>query len=228
MGFSRQCTAQTFRKLTRIPYRKPYRTWSSARVPRSILSQGGVPGGATRLSPRMPVSTEVKFRDTAIAFVPVAGAWNLVSAGFLQAITQTAGNGGRVGRSIKIVGITYRMNVTGNVLNPPVPYSMDIGIDRQANSALPVVADIYAGATPQSFPDPVFERRYKFLKRLELRDSNSQATLMSGTIRCSQVVNFSGNSAAITDMEDANIFLTFASAGSQTIAGTIRVNYIDN
>ena len=228
MGFSRQRTSQTFRKITRIPYRKPYRQRSmSVRSSRSILSQGGVPGGATRLSPNVPVASEVKFKDTAVSFIPVAGNWNLVQANFLQTIIQGTTTSNRIGRAIKIVGITYRLEVVQNILNPPTPYSIDIGVDKQANSAVPSISDIYAGSSPQSFPNPLFERRFKWMKRLEVRDANSTATLQSGVIKMNQMVNFSASTGTINDMEDANLFLTYSSTAASTITGTIRVNYVD-
>ena len=228
MGFSRQRTSQTFRKLTRIPYRKNYRT-RAVRSYRSILSQGGVPGGATRMSPHVPVVAEVKFRDVPVASTAGTGDWELILNNALAGITQSAGNSGRIGRSIKIVGITYRISV--NFASLPQPYSIDFGIDRQANSAATPIVDIYNGSAHTSLPNPVYERRFKFMKRLEYKDPNLNNTYQCGTIRCSQVVNFSASTGAITDMEDANLFVSFACAGpvaAGTVTGSVRINYIDN
>ena len=198
------------------------------RMSRSILAQGGVPGAATRMSPAMAQPAEVKFKDTAVASVIGDGSWQIVLNNGIQTITQTAGNGGRIGRSIKVVGITYRLqvNFAGNI----IPYSIDIGFDKQSNSAATIVGEIYTAADDTALPNPVFERRYKFMKRLEVKNPNTAVTYQCGTIRCNQVVNFSGNTGTITDMEDANLFVTLACAGPiavGTLTGTVRVNYID-
>jgi len=218
----RQRTSSTFRRLTRIPYRRNYRQRSA----RTILSQGGVPGGATRISPKVPVAAEVKFKDTVVGYSSLGGAWNLVQANMLQGITQGTGASQRIGRSIKIVGITYRVEVaqTGAQV---YPYSMDFGFDKQSNSALPVVTDIYSGTSPVQLPNPIFDRRYKFLKRMETKDAQQLATLMTGVIKVNQVVNFSGTLGTIADMEDFNLFMTFASTVTTSLQGIIRVNYVD-
>jgi len=210
---------------SRRQYRKMH---GKTRLARSILAQGGVPGGATRMSPPMSQPAEVKFRDSSVVSAIGTGDWQLVLNSAIQGITQTAGNGGRIGRSIKIVGITYRLCV--NYATLAVPYSIDIGFDKQANSAVTPIADIYTASSHTALPNPVFERRYKFLKRLEYKDPNLNVTYQCGTIKCAQVVNFGGSTGTITDMEDANLFVNFACAGPVTassLTGIVRINYID-
>jgi len=194
------------------------------RRPRARLTQGRVPGAGTRMSPNVSLSAEVKFKDTAVNFNSLTGDWALAMNNALAGITQGTGNGNRVGRSIKIVGVIYRFNVFSGTGQP---FSVDIGCDKQANSAIPVIGDIYASVANTSLPNPVYERRYQFWKRHEVKDPNSTVTIVSGSINKQQVVNYSGNLGTIADMEDANLFVSISATRDVDIEGSFRVLYVD-
>lgn len=220
--------------------RKPYaRKATRAKAPRAHFVSGGVGGAAAYMAPGMQLPQEVKYKDTAIANVPnQTGDWTIVCGNALFGIVQGSGNNQRIGRSIRVVGMVLRAAIVTNgaaagAAPSPQPYTMDFIWDRQCNGDLATVTQIYTGATRFQLPNPLYESRFKFIKRVERDATLQQAwTTANVNIKCNKVVEFdasSGAAGAITDLSGTNLLITMSSADiAPVITGmVVRILYVD-
>ena len=201
------------------------------------MSQGGVPGGGVvKLLKQVP-SVEAKFFDTALPGNTVSGLFTDISGGFVLAgIIQGTGNSQRVGRKIRVLGFVVRIYFA----HPPGEYTFDLVRDRQCNGVAMVASEVYSGAASYlGLPNPLYEKRYQFLKRIENYNPSQAVQPTAGTNvathiisfqkKCNFTVEYDASTGAVTDLSSDNIAM-FASCQPVTAtatAGYIRVLYTD-
>ena len=208
-------------------------------APYSQIDQGGIPGGGVVKLIRQIPSVEVKFFDSLLVPNTAVNVKTLVSATTcLSGITQGTGNGQRTGRKIKVIGVVLRLAVVNTFCTP---YTLDLVRDKQSNGAVPANTTVYTGTQWDSLPNPLFEDRFQFLKRVEnLNFSQAQgAGLGAGTStigisfskKCRFEVEFNATTGAVTDLSSDNLLVWLSSTGSLTNAadesGTLRILYTD-
>ena len=224
------------RKRSTFRRAKPYARKTVRKTPKAHFVSGGVGGAAAYMAPGMQLPQEVKYKDTPFVAPGVAqtGAWSIVCSNALHTIRQSAGNSGRIGRSIRIVGMVLRAaivtNSGSNAAPVPNPYTMDFIWDRQCNGDLATVQQIYTGTERYQLPNPLYESRFKFIKRVERDATLQQAwTTANVNIKCNKVVEFDADTGAITDLSGTNLIITMSSSAAlPVITGmVVRVLYVD-
>lgn len=229
------------------PYQRPL-----SKVPRYTLSQGGVPNALMRSGPALQ-SPEIKFLEVPVTD-PGTQNWTFIQpTTMLTAIIQGPSANQRIGRQIRVIGFTYRLNVTAftvsllptvtigvNVYPPtqsvaPAPFSMDIILDKQnAGSAfLPTLSgsngSIYTAADISGLPNVNSQDRFRFLKRIEVKNPQEETHLISGLIKTNFVVDYNDVANNLASLQANNLLVTFAAVGglNPAVAGVFRVVYID-
>uniref|UniRef100_UPI004048B147 hypothetical protein n=1 Tax=Yoonia sp. TaxID=2212373 RepID=UPI004048B147 len=188
--------------------------WKRQRLLGAQLAQASVPGaGAKMRAAARPTAPELKYFDLNVATSVQNEFWNIIGSLALCSITQGTGNSQRIGRKIRVRGIVLRGKaLIGNVPEGsgryPGPYTMDFLWDKQCNGAVPQVTDIYSTANAQGLPNPLFDDRFKFIKRLARDDPNSPYTLVNTKINCNQVITYDASTGNITDLSTVNLLLT--------------------
>lgn len=203
------------------------------------IDQAGIPGGGVVKLIRQIPSVEVKFYDSAVIPTTAINVKTLVSdPTCLSGITQGTGNGQRTGRKIKVIGVVLRVGIVNTYCTP---YTLDLVRDKQSNGAVPANTTVYTGTQWDSLPNPLFEDRFQYLKRVEnLNFSQAQgAGLGAGTStvgisfskKCRFEVEYNASTGAVTDLSSDNLLVWLSSTGSLTnaadAAGVLRVLYTD-
>jgi hypothetical protein len=208
-----------------------------------LLSQGGVPGASRMLARGYPASThEIKYRDVGVV-TPTAGTagnWFVSMSNVIGAITNSVGSSNRIGRAVRIVGVVYRLEIVAALESTTsttpraaeaVPWCADFVWDKQTNSLVADIQDIYTAANVNSFPNPFNEHRFQFAKRLKNNSPNQKASRLDGSFKCNKLVTFSGNTGTVIDVETNNLLFLVGSSNTSpiplTVAGTIRVLFVD-
>jgi len=227
---------------TRMAFLQPKRKRRYSRKPtytkrpKASLTEGGVNGGHAVMVPNiLPPVQEVKFFDNA-ALTPVV----LASAGFtivngttLTSIVPGTGASNRIGRNIRVVGVVVRALTNseptiGGGLYSPV--TLDLVWDNQCNGSVATVAQIYSqplsGCT---LPNPLFDNRFKFAKRVQITRPNGALNLIDYSYTCNKLVEYQGDANSIASLSKCNLYLIMSSPGdaSATIEYSIRVLYVD-
>lgn len=179
-------------------------------------------------------SVEVKFFDSPITPNTLANTKTLVSATTcLSGITQGTGNGQRTGRKIKVIGVIVRLAAVNNFCTP---WTLDLIRDKQSNGAVPAAGTVYTGTQWDGLPNPFFEDRFQYLKRVEsLNYAMSQVAVstigVSFSKKCKFEVEYNASTGAVTDLSSDNLLVWMSSTNSLSNAadtdGVMRVLYTD-
>ncbi len=209
--------------------------WKRQRMLGAQLAQASVPGaGAKMRAAARPTAPELKYFDLNVSTSVQNEFWNIIGSLALCSITQGTGNSQRIGRKIRVRGIVLRGKaLIGNIPEGsgryPGPYTMDFLWDKQCNGAVAQVTDIYSTANAQGLPNPLFDDRFKFIKRVARDDPNSPYTLVNTKINCNQVITYDASTGNITDLSTVNLLLTMVTPfdATPTFTGILRVLYVD-
>lgn len=189
----------------------------------------------------LPPVQEVKYKEftTATNFQPATNGWAFLNTTLLSTIIQGTGPNDRIGRNIRVVGVVVRALVNTDITGFFSPSSMDLVWDNQFNGILPGVSEIYnstlppnvATATGHSLPNPLFDQRFKFAKRVQIKNPNSALNLVDFNYTCNKIIEYKASTltGAITDLSASNIYLTFCSPGDSApqIDYSLRILYVD-
>lgn len=208
------------------------------RKARAVISQAGIPSAAIRMTAGMPAAQEIKYFDTNV-IDPINSDWSFL-ASTLCAVPEGTGVSQRIGRQIRVVGISYRLSCnTGTSTAPVCPVTVDFVCDKQANASPPplfntvgppaVLNGVYSSNTSTALPNPLGQDRFSFLKRVETPNPNSNYTRMSGSVKCNKLVTY--DSALGADVVTNNLFVTASSFGPIAplpfFGGVFRILYVD-
>lgn len=201
------------------------------------LSQATVPGAGAKIrASARPTAPELKYFDLNITTSVQNEFWNIISNLALCSITQGVGASQRVGRKIRVRGIILRgkaeiANVpdTSVVARFPGPYTMDFLWDKQCNGAVPQITDIYSSANSQGLPNPLYDDRFKFIKRISRDDPSTPFTQINTKINCNQVITYDASTGNITDLTTNNLLVTMVTPfdSTPTFSGILRILYVD-
>jgi len=221
--------ASLMRKPNALFRRGPYK--ARRNVP--VISRGGVGGGASKMSGPTTYAPEVKFHDIDITVAPATSNWAIVSSNSLFNILQGVGQGDRLGRKIRVVGVVLRAAVnTDTGTGFFSPYTMDFLWDEQTNGGpVPAITSIYTGLAPQSLPEPVNEQRFKFFKRYKVNNPNTPLTLVDVAYKCNKIIEYKENefTGTIADLASTNLIITFCAPSDATpnLNGKLRILFVD-
>ena len=197
------------------------------------ISQGGVAGAGTRVRPSLrPSPPELKYFDTTIGATTQNEFWNIISNLSLANITPGTGAGQRTGRKIRVKGIVFRgraKNSPSETNTSPCPYTMDFIWDKQCNGDVPPITQIYTTVSSYGLPNPLYDKRFKFIKRVESADPNSAYQMLNIKIKCDEVITFDGNTGLIGDLSGSNLLVTYVSPwdAAPDMTGQLRILYTD-
>jgi len=196
-------------------------------------TQGGVAGGRARMrAGHLAPPPEVKFFDLPIGATSLSN-WTIVNSDSLFSIVQGAAPNERIGRKIRVKGIVFRLMINQAIgatgQEQPSPWTMDVLWDGQANGALPNLSEIYVNAAGLALPNPLFDERFTFIKRLSNNDPSAVLNIINGSIKCDKVITYDKNSGSITDLSSNNLIMTFCTPGdaASALTGNVRVLYVD-
>ena len=208
------------------------------KTPRASLTEGGVNGGHALMVPNiLPPVQEVKFNNVSSGgsvTTPNAG-FNIISGTSLLTILEGSGASNRIGRNIRVVGVVVRalinteVTVGGNVSSPS---TLDLVWDNQCNGAVATVAEIYSNPTSGvSLPNPLFDKRFKFAKRVQIRNPQSPLNVVDFSYNCNKVIEYKSSTAggSIVDLTSTNLYLIMSTPGdaSAQIDYQMRILYVD-
>ena len=202
------------------------------RKSRAKISRAGV-GGATQTVSASSISKlEVKTHDVAVSLTTAAGDWQIISSNLVHSVIQGTGSSQRIGRKIKALGVVLRMDVTAVQGGLVQPYTIDLIWDTQPNGAVPAIGSIYGptAVTRNQLPNPNFNDRFIFLKRIEQTGFNQSATvtMINRSVTMSKEVFFDASTGLITDLEKGNLLMCACSVDpSVTFDGTLRLMFHD-
>lgn len=204
------------------------------------MSQGGVPGGGVvKLIKQIP-SVEVKYYDFPLITGTFATGWTDISTNTaanptspFSAIFEGTTPTTRVGRKIRVIGLIVRAVCESS----GAPMSFDLVVDKQCNGATATAAQVYSTpADPASFPNPLDETRFRFLKRIENKNVALAVNaigqyLVSFQVKTNISVEYRASTTNISDLSSDNLQLFACSCSSgglqKIISGQIRVLYTD-
>lgn len=209
--------------------------WKRQRLQSAQLSQALVPGAGARIrATARPTAPELKYFDLNISTSVQNNFWNIISNLSLSSITQGVGNNSRIGRKIRVRGIVLRGKFIATVEPTPAarlaqPWTMDFLWDKQCNGAVPQITDIYTSANSQGLPNPLFDDRFKFIKRLSKDDPQSPHQQINTKINCNQVITYDASTGAITDLTTTNLLVIMVTPfdATPTFSGILRILYVD-
>jgi len=113
------------------------------------------------------------------------------------------------------------------------PYTLDLVWDEQMNGTLPVSGDIYSQPTlGYSLPNPLNDNRFKFAKRVQVKNPNSAEMLVDFSYTCNKMVEYRSSTGATgtnSDLSTRNLLLCFAAPAdvSPIIQYSMRVLFVD-
>jgi len=220
-------------------------------------------GGATKFGFKSRVkrisenSQEFKYHDVDTAATSIDNVGVIVVPSYCL-INKGTGPKEMLGREIVIKSITLRCLCTltaggtlGTTTNSQL-YRFALVLDRQANGAAPVPADVWQGAAIDTPPDSVFSfsnlnnsSRFKIIKQwkgvltsraLELAGANQHDEAdkyITYTKKCHIPItykDYTSGSRAITDLKENNIFLIGISthASQVKLVMRTRLRYVDS
>jgi len=204
--------------------------------------EGGVNGGHAVMVPNiLPPVQEVKYKDfvtTTSPGTPIGNSFTFVNSTLLAGIQQGTGPSDRIGRNIRVVGVVVRalMNTevtvgTGGIY---APCTLDLVWDNQFNGVNPNVTDIYLTGPgnivyAHSLPNPLFDNRFKFAKRLQIKQPQGSLNLIDFSYTCNKLVEYKASTGVVTDLSKCNLLLTACSPGDTTsaIEYSMRILYVD-
>jgi len=199
---------------------------------RGVVSQAGVPGAKAQMTMGIQPKQEMKTLDVSISHNPLTGDWSYPSSAGLASIRSGAGNGFRVGRSIRLMGVCVRATVnTPFAATSPIigqPYSMHLIKDTQCNGNVPGTSTVYQTTNRNSLPNTLYLQRFQWLHSVERQGQQTANSMVSFTYNCNILINYDLDNGLISDVERNNILLAFsADTSTPTINGVIRFNYVD-
>ncbi len=216
-----------------------YRTGNGyLRKPRFLLSQGGVPSARNAALGTMSYPPEVKYLDIDTGVV-IGGNWQYLTTATCSLIGQGTGPSQRIGRQIRLVGVSYRFTVASELSASPSAYCMDFIMDKQPSGASTAPAlfpnsttstnAIYAGTENFNLPNVLGQDRFQFMKRVERKSPNTRFNVESGLIKMNKLVTYDGSTLSISDLVSNNLLVTFSAVINSTtsVAGTVRLLYVD-
>jgi hypothetical protein len=114
---------------------------------------------------------------------------------------------------------------------------MDFIMDKQPSGALsaPPIAvtsitstnAIYATVDNYSLPNILGTDRFQFMKRVERKSPNSKFNTESGLIKMNKLVTYDGSTLSISDLVSNNLLVTFSAVEATSIAGVVRLLFVD-
>lgn len=198
----------------------------------AVIAQGGVYGAKAYVPRSIANRPELKFHDTLIS-ASGNDIWQVLSSASLAGIEAGTGESQRIGRKIRVKGIIFRgrsqlAGSTGTE-TASAPYTLDFIWDKQCNGAVPSTTTIYTSGSSYALPDPRNDERFKFIKRYEKSDPNSNLTMVNVKINCNEVITYDGSTGAVADLTSTNLLLLYVSPFDATpsMAGRLRILYID-
>lgn len=192
----------------------------------------------------LPPVQEVKYSDSASGGNVSTGnaGFNIINGTSLLQIIQGTSPTNRIGRNIRVVGVVLRALVTTEIVTggtPVAPITMDLVWDTQCNGAVATVGEIYT--TPLngiSLPNPLYDNRFKFAKRTQIKSPQNGLNLIDFSYNCNQLVEYKstggptnpvGGAGVIADLSKCNLYLIMATPGdaSAAIDYQMRILYVD-
>ena len=204
----------------------------------AVMSQGGVPGGGVVKLIRQIPSVECKYNDTPLLVGTFPVGWTDISTSGLNVspfsnIFQGTGPSNRIGRKIRVIGIVVRLISVAN----GAPLAFDLVRDKQCNGVAATAAQVYTTpADPASFPNPLEETRFQFMKRVENKNNalalnGAGEFTVSYSVKCNITVEYGQNLATIDALTSDNLTLfacgTSTAVNQKIQSGQIRVLYVD-
>ena len=194
-------------------------------------SQGGVAGGRARMrAGHLAPPPEVKFFDVPLTVASTSN-WQFVNTDSIFSIIQGTGANERIGRKIRVKGIVIRALVNTAIGSTTFasPWTIDLLWDQQANGALPAVTEVYTAAAPTSLPNPLFDERFQFIKRVSNNDPNAQLNIVNQSVKCDKVITYDKNTGTIVDLSSTNLIISYCTPGDAIplLDGTVRILYVD-
>lgn len=206
------------------------------KTPRASLTEGGVNGGHALMVPNiLPPVQEVKFSNVSSGgpvTTPNAG-FNIINGTSLTTILEGSGPSNRIGRNIRVVGVVVRALINTEIVVGGAlcsPSTMDLVWDNQCNSAVATVAEIYSNPTSGvSLPNPLFDKRFKFAKRTQIKNPQGPLNVMDFSYNCNKVIEYKGTGGTIADLTATNLYLILSTPGdaSAQIDYQMRILYVD-
>lgn len=214
-------------------FRKPYA--KKRKLSRSVtISEGGVGGALAIMRPApLPPPQEIKYFDSTGSGVIGTPLWSIISSASVHGITIGGGPSQRIGKNIRVVGLVFRATVQTDVAIPAagtaVPFTMDFILDRQCNGLLATAAEMYSTSTGNSLPNPLYDTRFKFLKRVANKNPNSPYTQVDFNIKMNELFEFKDTSGTIADLSTKNIYVSYVSPADAAsgVNYYMRVLYVD-
>jgi len=187
----------------------------------------------------LPPVQEVKYKDfvTTDAGVPVGSSYAFINQTILASIQQGTGPNDRIGRNIRVVGVVVRALINTDVVPGTgtlyAPSTMDLVWDNQFNGVGPLVSDIYLTGPgnivySHSLPNPLFDNRFKFAKRTQVKNPNGSLNLVDISYTCNKLIEYKASTGVVTDLTSCNLYLMMSTPGDTgNIAYSLRVLYVD-
>jgi len=213
-------------------------------MPLARLTTGRVPGTEVSMSAGVQKPQEVKYYDLTIQQENIGfdDGWTFlvpIQAQFasIAGMRQGVGPSERIGRSIRIVGIVVRMEVTSRpevALRDAYPYTVDLLWDLRPapppNISPGLIYDEaqFLDAPQTALPTVNNLSRFKFIKRVERahsapRQFNSTVDI---NIKCNKLVDFKDDTGAYQSVT-VQPNLVICNGASLSCLGKIRYLYVD-
>lgn len=217
-----------------------YRTGNGyLRKPRFLLSQGGVPSARNAALGTMSYPPEVKYLDVGTNLVSGSN-WQYLNTTACSLVGQGTGPTQRIGRQIRLVGVSYRFTVACELSSDPAAYAMDFIMDKQPSGAAtppPINVQsgglqsnaIYTGEQMYNLPNILGTDRYQFMKRVERKSPNTRFNVESGLLKMNKLVTYDASTLSISDLVSNNLLVTFSAlpGALASVAGVVRLLYVD-
>lgn len=206
------------------------------------LRQGGVNGAHAVMRPApMPPPSEIKYYDWTGTVVPATSGWYNINSVLvnppaltvkgIQNIRVGAGPSDRIGRNIRIVGIVMRGIANTDVGLGTIysPYTIDALWDNQCNGALATVAEIYTTPSGLSPANPLTDKRFQFIKRVNALDRSHATTMFDYSVKCNKVIEYKSDTGDVKDLSSNNLIFTMCapSDAAPQLDFYCRVLYVD-
>lgn len=201
--------------------------------PRAKIAQGGVGGAQLKMGAGFQQPQEVKSYYSVINAAPATGNWSVISPdSVIGGIASGPGGNQRIGRSIRVLGFSLRLSANTSALSPTEapgqPYTIDIIKDKRPNGAQATINQIYSTVDRTSFPNPNFNDRFIFMKRIEIAGQNTGTSTVNYTHKMNTLVDYEGSAGTIADVETNNFLVTSSGQDSTpNFQGFICIMYVD-
>ena len=206
-----------------------------------VIGTGGVGGsGVVRVPAGVPIPPEVKYVEGGFNSpgLGTAGQWVTMNNRLTANIRQGAGNGQRIGKNIRVVGVVYRMAVYYARTAVGQPFTIDFIWDKKPTATTATISEIYdtaaAGGTNQAIalPNPNQETRFTWQKRIEVPAGNGENYMVSGQFKCNKFISYSGDTGALAEQEANDLIVNIGMAPLEAteravVTGRIRLLYVD-